>query len=225
MDVQIGHEKTLTGLMPVLAGTDLIYGLGMIDMGMAVSFEQFIMDAEFVRMFKRTEKPVEVDEDALALDVIKAVGSAGNFLSQRHTLKHMRGEISDARLIDLRMRESWEKDGAKDMTQRAREEALRILAEHRRTMEIFSETGIWVKSPVAFDALKKAGARTDDDKKIVYFTEEMVQKALDAAPKSFTLGARNPKYDYRVPSTESRHLMSGICTNIYNIFRCGALFL
>ncbi|MGN0733657.1 MAG: trimethylamine methyltransferase family protein [Emergencia sp.] len=89
---------------------------------------------------------------------------------------------------------------------------------HQRTMEILSETGIWVKSPVAFDALKKAGARTDDDKRIVYFTEEMVHKALDAAPKSFTLGARNPKYDYQVPSTESRHLMSGICTNIYDIY-------
>ena len=37
MDVQIGHEKTLTGLMPVLAGVDLVYGLGMIDMGMAIS--------------------------------------------------------------------------------------------------------------------------------------------------------------------------------------------
>ena len=68
MDVQIGHEKTLTGLMPVLAGTDLIYGLGMIDMGMAISYEQFLMDAEFVRMFKRTEKPVMTDEDALALE-------------------------------------------------------------------------------------------------------------------------------------------------------------
>lgn len=78
MDVQIGHEKTLTGLMPVLAGADLVYGLGMIDMGMAISYEQFLMDAEFVRMFKRTERPVETDEDALALEVIKAVGAGGN---------------------------------------------------------------------------------------------------------------------------------------------------
>ena len=130
MDVQIGHEKTLTGLMPVLAGVDLIYGLGMIDMGMAVSFEQFLMDAEFVRMFQRTEKPVAVDEDALALEVIKAVGPAGNFLSQKHTLKHMRGEISDAKLIDRRMREGWEKDGSKDMPERAREAAKAILANH-----------------------------------------------------------------------------------------------
>ena len=131
MDVQIGHEKTLTGLMPVLAGVDLVYGLGMIDMGMAISYEQFLMDAEFVRMFKRTEKEVAVDEEALALEVIEAVGPAGNFLSQRHTLRHMRGEISTTELIDRRMRESWEKDGAKDMPQRAREKARKILAEHR----------------------------------------------------------------------------------------------
>lgn len=129
--MQIGHEKTLTGLMPVLAGTDLIYGLGMIDMGMAISYEQFLMDAEFVRMFKRTEKEVVVDEDSLALEVIKAVGPAGNYLSQRHTLKHMRDEISTTKLIDRQMREKWEKDGGEDMAQRARALAREILANHR----------------------------------------------------------------------------------------------
>ena len=75
------------------------------------------------------------------------------------------------------------------------------------------------------NAFTTAVAAQDAPVKLKDFYEVMVQKALDAAPKSFTLGARNPKYDYRVPSTESRHLMSGICTNIYNIFRCGALFL
>ena len=131
MDVQIGHEKTLTGLMPVLAGVDLVYGLGMIDMGMAISYEQFLMDAEFVRMFKRAEKEVVCDEDALALEVIEAVGPAGNYLSQRHTLAHMRDEISTTTLIDRQMREKWEKDGAKDMPARARELAKDILANHQ----------------------------------------------------------------------------------------------
>ena len=130
MDQQLGHEKTITGLLPVLAGTDFIYGPGMIDMGMAVSFEQFLMDAEYIRMFKRTMKPVPTDEDALAVEVIKAVGPAGNYLSQRHTLKHMRDEISVADLIDRRMRESWENDGSKDMPQRARERAKEIFANH-----------------------------------------------------------------------------------------------
>ena len=30
---------------------------------------------------------------------------------------------------------------------------------HRRTMEILSETGVMIKSPIAFESLKQAGAR------------------------------------------------------------------
>jgi trimethylamine--corrinoid protein Co-methyltransferase len=131
MDAQIGHEKTLTGLMPTLAGTSMIYGMGMIDMGMAVSYEQLLIDAEFVRMFKRAEKGIKVNEDTLALDVIAAVGPAGNYLTQRHTLKHMRNEISTAKLIDRKSYSAWEKEGSMDIVQRANREARRILAEHQ----------------------------------------------------------------------------------------------
>lgn len=126
MDVQIGHEKTLTGLMPALAKTSQIYGMGMIDMGMAVSYEQLLMDAEFVRMFKRAEKGIRVDEDTLALTVIEAVGPAGNYLGQLHTLKHMRNEISTAKLIDRKSSASWEKEGSLDMVQRANKAAIQI---------------------------------------------------------------------------------------------------
>ena len=126
MDEQLAHEKTLTGLMPFLAGVDFVYGMGMMDMGMTVGFEQFLMDAEFVRMFKRTERPVLVD----AVEVIEAVGPAGNFLSQKHTLKHMRDEISTTDLIERRMREAWENDGALTMPQRANAKARKILSEH-----------------------------------------------------------------------------------------------
>ena len=130
MDAQIGHEKTLTGLIPALAGTRLIYGMGMIDMGLAVSYEQLLIDAEFVRMFKRVERGMRVNEDTLALEVIKAVGPAGNYLNQKHTLKHMRNEISTAKLIDRKSYSLWEKEGSMDIVQRAGKEAKRILAEY-----------------------------------------------------------------------------------------------
>jgi len=130
MDAQIGHEKTLTGLIPTLAKTSLIYGMGMIDMGMAVSYEQLLMDAEFVRMFKRAEKGIKVDEDTLALEVIEAVGPAGNYLSQLHTLKHMRNEISTAKLIDRKSNASWEREGSLDLVQRANKAARQIFETH-----------------------------------------------------------------------------------------------
>lgn len=130
MDAQIGHEKTLTGLMPALARTSLIYGMGMMDMGMAVSYEQLLMDAEFVRMFKRAEQGIHVNEDTIALEIIAAVGPAGTYLGQRHTLKHMRKEISTAKLIDRKSFSLWEKEGSMDIVQRANREAKRIFAEH-----------------------------------------------------------------------------------------------
>lgn len=142
MDAQIGHEKTLTGLMPALARTSLIYGMGMIDMGMAVSYEQLLMDAEFVRMFKRAELGIQVNEDTIGLEVIAAVGPAGNYLNQRHTLKHMRKEISTAKLIDRKSYSLWEKEGSMDIVQRANKEARRIFAEHepeRLTPEILEK--------------------------------------------------------------------------------------
>lgn len=89
---------------------------------------------------------------------------------------------------------------------------------HERTMELLSETGVWIKSDKAFYALKDAGARVCEERKVVYFSEEMVNQALAVAPKTFVLGGRNPVYDYHLPSTESRHLMSGITTNIYDPF-------
>ena len=88
---------------------------------------------------------------------------------------------------------------------------------HKTTMEILETAGIWVKSPVAFDMLKGAGAKTDDERQIAYFTEEMVRDALDKAPKTIRLGARNPKFGFSVPSEVSRHIMSGIATAIYDI--------
>lgn len=130
MDVQVGHEKTLTGLMPSLAGTNLVYGMGMLDMGLAISYEQLLMDAEFVRMFKRAELGIEVNEDTLAVEVIKAVGAANTYLGQRHTLDHMRKEISTVKLIDRKSHSAWEKEGSPDMVRRANKEAKRILAEH-----------------------------------------------------------------------------------------------
>ncbi len=88
---------------------------------------------------------------------------------------------------------------------------------HEKTMEILDTAGIWIKSPIAFEMLKSAGARTNDERQIVYFTEEMVRDALDKAPKSFRLGGRNHKFDIVVPSDESYHIMSGIATSIYDV--------
>lgn len=103
----------------------------MLEMGMTMSYGQLLVDAEIVRMIRRIMQGIAVDTSTLALDVITAVGPAGTYLNQRHTMRHMRKESSQAKLIDRRMYDHWVRDGAKDMAQRANEEALRILETHK----------------------------------------------------------------------------------------------
>ena len=131
MDAQIGHEKTLTAILPALTGSNVIYGMGMLEMGMTMSYEQLLIDAEIVRMIRRVMMGIAVNKDTLALDVIKSVGPAGTYLGERHTMKHMRKESSQTRLIDRHMYESWLKQGGQDMKERANDMAREILAKHQ----------------------------------------------------------------------------------------------
>jgi trimethylamine--corrinoid protein Co-methyltransferase len=109
----------------------MIYGMGMMEMGMTMSYGQLLMDAEIVRMIRRILQGIAVNPSTLAFDVITAVGPGGTYLNQRHTLRHMREESSQARLIDRKMHDHWVREGAKDMARRADEEALEILEHHR----------------------------------------------------------------------------------------------
>jgi trimethylamine---corrinoid protein Co-methyltransferase len=129
VDAQSGHEKTLTGLMPALAGANLIYGLGMIESGMTFDFGQLVMDDEFAGMIKQCVGGIPVSDETLAIDVIGDIGPFGDFLSHDHTMKHMR-EQSQPSMIDRRVRDDWKAMGAKTIQDRALEKARDILATH-----------------------------------------------------------------------------------------------
>jgi trimethylamine--corrinoid protein Co-methyltransferase len=103
----------------------------MLEMGMTFSFGQLVMDNEFARMIKHVVKGIPVNDETLAVDVIREVGAFNDFLSHESTLKHMRSVQSQPQLIDRRMREDWEKSGKTDITQRAEEEARHILENHK----------------------------------------------------------------------------------------------
>jgi trimethylamine--corrinoid protein Co-methyltransferase len=114
-----------------LAGANLIYGLGMLEMGVTFSFGQLVMDHEFARMIKHAVGGIPVFDNTLAVDVIHEIGPFKDFLSHDHTLEHMRTAHSQPKTIDRRMREDWEASGATDMYQRAVEEARHILETHK----------------------------------------------------------------------------------------------
>ncbi len=109
-----------------MAGANLIYGLGMIEMGMTIDYGQLVMDNEFARMIKHTVKGVPVNDETLAVDVIHEIGIAKDFLSHETTYNHMKS-LSNPTLIDRKTREDWESEGCTDIHQRALEKAKQIL--------------------------------------------------------------------------------------------------
>ena len=113
-----------------MAGANLIYGLGMIEMGMTIDFGQLVMDNEFARMIKFILQGIPVDDQMLAADVIHEIGVGKDFLSHDSTFNHMRSQ-SEPKLIDRRMREDWEASGSTDIYQRALEKARHILETHK----------------------------------------------------------------------------------------------
>ena len=113
-----------------MAGANLIYGLGMIEMGMTIDFGQLVMDNEFAKMIKFILQGIPVNDQMLAVDVIHEIGVGKDFLSHDSTFSHMRSQ-SQPKLIDRRMREDWEASGSTDIYQRALEEARHILETHK----------------------------------------------------------------------------------------------
>jgi trimethylamine---corrinoid protein Co-methyltransferase len=115
--------------MVALAGANLIYGSGMIESGVTFDCGQLVMDNEFAAMIKKVVEGVSVTDDTLLVADVKKVGPFGDFLSLDSTYKHMR-EQSQPTLMDRRVREEWQADGATDMSTRARAKAREIIESH-----------------------------------------------------------------------------------------------
>lgn len=130
-DAQAGHEKTITSLLPALAGANLIYGMGMLELGVTFSFAQLVIDNEIAAMVKRVVQGVRVQDDTLAVELIKKVGSGKDFLAQKHTRQYMGTEQSKVGLLDRRMRGAWQKRGGKDLAEMATDRAREILESHK----------------------------------------------------------------------------------------------
>ncbi len=128
-DCQAGHEKTLTGMTTMLAGSSIIYGPGMLESGMTFDPAQLVIDDEIVAMTRFLKQGVAVNDATTAIEEIIAVGPAGNFLERDSTLQGFRA-LTSPRLIDRKVREAWEADGSPDFYLKARARARDILAEH-----------------------------------------------------------------------------------------------
>lgn len=109
----------------------MIYGPGMLEMGMTFSFGQLVIDDEIAAMVKRVVSGIDFEDTLMGVDLIKEVGIGGHFLSERHTLEYLRSEQVQSSVIDRRVREEWVGLGSKSILQSANEKAAELIRTHK----------------------------------------------------------------------------------------------
>jgi trimethylamine--corrinoid protein Co-methyltransferase len=131
LDVQCGFERLQTLLVAAQAGINYITCAGTYEETLVESLELLVIDDELVGIVKRLLEGINVDEETIALDVIKKVASnpkkGVNYLGEAHTRKFMRKELFIPTLIDRNRRSTWRKKGSKDIIGRAGEKVEHIL--------------------------------------------------------------------------------------------------
>ena len=112
-DSQAAFEKMITGMAHAAAGVNFIWGAGNLESTLAMSPEALIADDEIAGYFLRYQRGIPVDDESLALEEIKRVGLAGDYLTSPHTMAHYRQVLSRARLATRNRRAVWEARGAR----------------------------------------------------------------------------------------------------------------
>jgi trimethylamine--corrinoid protein Co-methyltransferase len=153
-DQQAAYEKFASAVTPILAGADMIAGIGLIEDCRTVWLEQLVIDSEMAQIIGRMARGIEVNEETLALDVVHKVGIGRDYLGQRHTMEHFRTEHFIPTVTDRYSYDGWISKGGRSLLDRAGDEVRRIFKEH--TVEPVPK-GV---SEIAKELLKKrAGKR------------------------------------------------------------------
>jgi trimethylamine--corrinoid protein Co-methyltransferase len=112
---QAGLENSLSAFMACVSMSDMLLGAGFLHGSRIWSYAQMMLDCEIFSIIHKMMGGIVVNEETLALDAIAATGPGGNFLTQPHTLQHMR-ELFLPRFMDRRPYNTWEElgDDARD---------------------------------------------------------------------------------------------------------------
>lgn len=131
VDAQAGLETAMQVFISGATGSNLIHDVGFMDYALTGSCHQLVFANEVIGHARRLFKGIDVDQEHLAYDTIKAVGPNGNFLGEEHTFKFFRDEVWTPEISERRSYEEWEADGKKEMKDIVAARLVEILDSHK----------------------------------------------------------------------------------------------
>jgi trimethylamine--corrinoid protein Co-methyltransferase len=126
--IQAGVEKAVSMMGVVQAGAVGFGTVGHLENALTMSPVQLVIDNEIARYVRRAVRGIDVDDDTLALDVIRETGIGGNTVGTEHTALHFRDELLLSPFFNVPQWGDGDSLDTERFVNMAREKALKILS-------------------------------------------------------------------------------------------------
>ncbi|MFX1506397.1 MAG: trimethylamine methyltransferase family protein [Promethearchaeota archaeon] len=128
--LQAAYEKAYIWLMTILAGADMISGVGGLSGGLTASPLQVIIDNEIIGYLKRGFSGIKVDDQHLSVDMIQDLETDGTFLAHPKTGEILRKERWFPELSFHDTYEIWKSANSPEFVEEAESLAREVLESH-----------------------------------------------------------------------------------------------
>lgn len=130
-DAHAMNEGTMSMLAAVHCGANFImHSAGFLDGLLSMSYEKFMMDADFCGALHTYLDGIVVDDNSLAMDAFTEVGPGNHFFGCAHTMANYETAFFDSALADNEPYEKWEAAGSADAATRANKAWKKSLADY-----------------------------------------------------------------------------------------------
>jgi len=130
LDEQAAAEVGMTTVLGALSRATLLHDVGYLEAGMQSSAESIVLGDELVGWARSFLAEAAVDDEALAVEEILAVGPGGSHLARPYTRRHVR-DAWQATLMDQTGFDRWLAAGGETLGDRLREKTASLLAAPR----------------------------------------------------------------------------------------------
>ncbi len=125
LDAQAGFETGIVGTLSSF-NADIMDAM-QLDTDLVVDYPDLVFCNECMAFIKHALKPLKVDQESMAFDLIKEVGPGGNYLNTGHTFQHFRQELWHSDLFDHDNWENWKNKGSRSIREKALEKVLNMV--------------------------------------------------------------------------------------------------
>ena len=128
-DEQATLEATFYAVTSAMAGVDVMFDGGCLEAGLLWSPELLVALDEIVDLCRSMMRGFDIDDETLALDVIRDVGISEIYLGHDHTLAHFR-DMWLPKLMSWDGRTDWVAKGSTTLGERVRDRTIELIDTH-----------------------------------------------------------------------------------------------